>query len=192
MANEERALEFRTDLDTAPSAKKYKLLRVPGRGYGNLVLLGHQFLWHDLHYWRRRTIPHFDDGCEPCEYHCPIRERGYIAVAGKMEVNVLILEVTDNCKEAIRDLAGGRPTLRGCIVNLSRLDKRDNGKLTLHADGKQVDASLIPESPDVAECLRRIWGMARKHQPELPPDRALILEKLRCSVVVPGENGKTE
>jgi len=191
MANEERALEFRTDLDTAPTAKKYKLLRVPGRGYGNLVLLGHQFLWHDLHYWRRRTIPHFNNGCEPCEYNCPIRERGYIAVAGKMETNVLILEVTDNCKDAIRDLSAGRASLRGVIVNLSRLDKRDNGKLTLHTDGRGVDASLIPESPDVAECLRRIWGMARTHEVNVPLDRTLILEKLRCEVQMPGSNGKT-
>jgi hypothetical protein len=190
MANEERSLEFRSVPSQSPKAKKYKLLRVPGRGIGNLVLLGNEFLWHDLHYWRRRTIPHFETNCEPCEYHCPIRERGYIAVAGKLETRVLILEVTDNCGDAVRELMAERKSLRGCIVNLSRLEKKDNGKLTLHSDGKQVDQSLIPDSPDVGECLRRIWGMARTHEVNVPLDRTLILEKLRCSVVVPESNGK--
>jgi hypothetical protein len=190
MAHEERSLEFQTDLNREPREKKYKLLRVKGRGIGNLVLLGHEFLWHDLHYWRKRSVPHFKENCEPCEYHNPIRVRGYIAVAGKLETKVLILEVTDYCKDAIRELASDRTTLRGCIVNLSRLEKKDNGKLTLHSDGKTVDASLIPENIDVAQCLRRIWGMARAHEVSVPVDRTLILDKLRCSVQLPEANGK--
>ena len=107
-----------------------------------------------------------------------------------METTVLILEVTDNCKDAVRELAENRTTLRGCIVNMSRLEKKDNGKLTLHTDGKSVDPSLIPENIDVGHSLRRIWGMSRTHEVNVPLDRTLILEKLRCPVQPTNGNGK--
>ena len=188
--SEERDLEFRSTPAQLPKSKKYKLLRVPGRGYGNLVLLGHAFIWHDLHYWRRRTIPHFADNCEPCEHNCQIRERGYIAVAGKLQSEVMILEVTDNCGDTINDMMKRLNDLRGSVVNLSRLEKRDNGKLTIHPDGKQIDGDLIPASPDVGEVLRRIWGLAKTHRVNVPLSRTLILDKLRCSVHQPGSNGE--
>lgn len=190
--NDERELEFRSAPSQLPKARKYKLLRVPGRGVGNLVLLGHEFLWHDLHYWRRRTVPHFATNCEPCEHNCQIRERGYIAVAGKLQSEVLILEVTDNCGDAINELMAQRTDLRGCVVNLSRLEKRDNGKLTFHPDGKQIDGELIPEAPDVGEVLRRIWGLAKTHAVNVPLSRTLILDKLRCQVVTPAANGEAK
>lgn len=186
--NEERALEFRTSPMKHAKARKYDLLRVPGKGIGGLILLGHEFLWHELHYWRRRTIPHWPTNCEPCEHHCQVRERGYIAVCSKFKTTVMILEVTDNCGDVIKDLADARVTLRGCVVNMSRLEKRDNGKLTMHPEGNQVDSSLIPEAPDVAEVLRRIWGLGRQG-PMVPLERTLDLEKLRCRVKSSVTNG---
>jgi len=189
MANEDRDLSFRSTPTKKVRARKYDLLRVPGMGAGNLVLLGHQFAWHELHYWRRRTTPHFATNCEACEHNTPIRERGYIAITPRAKVDVMILEVTDQCDEEIELQSSALHSLRGQIVGLTRMENASNGKLRIHFSGKTIDPSLLPASPDVEEVLRRIWGMG-KRKPMLPePSRVLDLDKLRCQVKVPGSNG---
>lgn len=190
MAKDDRDLHFRSTPTQKKKARKYDILRVPANGISNTVLLGHNFTWHDLHYWRKRTTPHFTENCEACEHNCPIRERGYIAVTPKDRVKVMILEVTDQCDESIKGASEMLTSLRGQVVALERMENERNGKLRIEFSGRSVDPSLLPDSPDVEEILRRVWGMA-KRGPMLPEERVVMdMRKLRCSVQMPSTNGK--
>jgi len=192
MAISDRELEFRSSPTQKTKTRKYDILRVPGCGAGNLVLLGNKFLWHTLHYWRRRSTPCLGDPCEACDHNCPIRERGYIAVTPREKIDVMILEVTDQCAEKIVSASELLNTLRGQIVGLTRLENESNGKLKIHFSGKSIDADLIPESPDVAEVMRRIWGMGKRKAMTVDRSVVLDLDKLRCQVKHPNENGRAE
>jgi len=190
MAIDDRDLAFRSTPSPRSRSRKYDILRVPGPGAGNLVLLGHCFAWHDLHYWRKRTVPHFEKNCEPCEDKVPVRERGYIAVTPRNKVDVMILEVTGNCEKPITAAMVHLVSLRGQVVGLKRLDKAPNGKLYISFSGQCIDSDLLPASPDVEEVMRRIWGLP-KRKPMLPPDAVVMdMAKLRCSVQLPSTNGK--
>jgi len=193
MAHPERELQFRSTPVKSAKSRKYDILRVPGCGAGNLVLLGQSVLWHSLHYWRKRSTPCFGDPCEACDHNCQIRERGYIAVTPRNKVDVMILEVTDQCEVAISAAADHLTTLRGSVVGLGRLDKERNGKLSINFTGPVIESSLLPTSPDVEEVMRRIWGMG-KRKPMLPPSEVVLdMDKLRCAVkdVPPAVNGRS-
>ena len=192
MADSERDLQFRSTPMKTSKTRKYDILRVPGGGAGGIILLGETFLWHTLHYWRRRSTPCFGDPCEACDHNCPIRERGYIAVTPRNKVDVMVLEVTDQCEEAITAAAERLQSLRGQVVGLGRLDKASNGKLRIEFGGQSIDSSLLPESPDVAEIMRRIWGMGKRKSMQVEQCVVMDMQKLRCQVIMPATNGKVK
>lgn len=190
MAADDRELSFRSSPKPKQRARKYDILRIPGSGAGGLILLGHAFTWHELHYWRRRTTPHFQENCEACEHNTPIRERGYIAVTPRKKIDVQILEVTDQCEDDINAAAENLQTLRGQMVSLERMEKATNGKLRIEFIGKSIDQSLLPESPDVEEVLRRVWGMRSRGPMNPPASLVLDMDKLACAVRMPSLNGQ--
>ncbi|GAH09165.1 unnamed protein product [marine sediment metagenome] len=183
MANDqERTVEFTDSPQIQPKMRKYDILRVPPNGTRNAVILSHYFAWTPLHYWRRRSTPCLGEGCEACEHGEAPRPKGYAAVAAKNKTKVWLLEVTENCAEAIVAEMELRTTLRGAVVNLSRLDQRANGKLTIEFAGKSIDATLIPAAPDVEEVLRRIWGFSKQGSMKVSNQKALVLAGTRCNV----------
>lgn len=189
MDDQPKELRFRSTNRPTAKARKYDILRVPGVGAGNLVLLGHEFLWHDLHYWRGRSTPCFGEGCEPCEHNCQVRERGYIAITPRNKIDVMILEVTDQCGEVIAGEHEKLVTIRGQVVGLSRMEKKSNGRLAIEFSGQCIDAKLLPESPDVAEIMRRIWGMGKRKSMTTAPFDLPPIQTIRCGVQQPSTNG---
>ena len=181
-------LNFRPRPAKKNKVRKYDILRTPAGGIGNLVLLSEGFLWQELHYWRGKSVPHNQHWCEPCEFACELRERGYIACTPNGTVDIQILEVTDQCDEVIADAVQRFHTLRGLVVGLGRKEKKTNGKLRIIIPGKQIHGDLLPAAPNVEEVMRRIWGLGRGG-PMVPKERTLDLEKLRCSVQLPATNG---
>ena len=190
MAMQERPLEFRSEPTVKKATRKYDILRVKAAGVSNIVILGDEFLWHKIHYWRGRTIPHFGHPCEACDHGTSLRERGYIAIAALNKTKIHILEVTDQCQDAISDALDMLSGLRGQVVRLGRVKEVDNGKLFLEFMGRTIASTLLPASPDVGEVMSRVWGMG--HRGPLMPDRADLadMSKVRCVVPVPGRNGE--
>lgn len=182
-------VNFRSSPSVRSKARKYDILRTPGGGIGNLVLLGEGFGWQELHYWRKKSVPHNEAYCEPCEFNCDLRERGYIAATPNGKVDVQILEVTDQCAAAIAEATERFHSLRGLIVGLERKEKKSNGKLRIVFSGKQIHSDFLPASPDVEEVMRRIWGLGRSG-PMVPVDRTMEAAVVRCSIIDPTLNGK--
>lgn len=181
-------VNFRSTPNKKTKARKYDILRTPAKGIGNLVLLGEGFRWQELHYWRGKSVPHNDHWCEPCEFDCDLRERGYIAATPNGRIDIQILEVTDQCADEIADATARFTTLRGLVVGLGRKEEKANGKLRILFSGKQIPDQMLPQSPNVDEVMRRIWGLGRKG-PMVPVDRTLAADVVRCSVKDPSTNG---
>lgn len=181
-------LDFRSSPTTKNKARKYDILRTPAKGIGNLVLLGDGFRWQQLHYWRGKSVPHNNEWCEPCDFNCELRERGYIMCTPNGTIDIQILEVTDQCEDAIADAVERFHTLRGMIVGLERKEKKANGKLRIVFPGKQIHSDLLPPSPNVEEIMRRIWGLGRSG-PMVPVDRTIAAAAIRCAVSSPSSNG---
>lgn len=184
-------LDFRSAPNIKNKARKYDILRTPPKGIGNLALLGDGFRWQELHYWRGKSVPHNAEWCEPCDFNCELRDRGYIACTPRNVIDIQILEVTDQCADAIADATERFKTLRGMVVNLSRKEKKANGKLRIDFSGTQIASDLLPTSPNVEEIMRRIWGLGRGG-PMVPVSRTMDMDVLRCAVKTPSTNGKAK
>lgn len=188
MDNQPHDVDFRDQPSKQNKARKYDILRTPKGGIGNLVLLGEKFQWQQLHYWRGKSMPHNKHWCEPCEYACEIRERGYIFCTPNGKVDIQILEVTDQCFVPIKQAMEIFTSLRGCIIGTERKEKKANGKLRIVFSGKKINSDLLPIGPDLAAVMRRIWGLGHSG-PMVPLDRTLDLDALRCGVKKPQSNG---
>lgn len=178
----EPTVQFTSSPQLQPKMRKFDILRVKPNGVRNVVILSHYFAWTPLHYWRRRSTPCLGKGCEACEHGEAPRPKGYAAVTGKNDTKIWLLEVTENCAVPITAQMELRTTLRGCVVALSRLEQRANGKLSIEFGGKSIDGTLIPQAPDVEEVLRRIWGFSRQGSMKVNTERALVLAATRCDV----------
>jgi len=190
----EKEVKLEVNFRSAPSARtkarKYDILRTPAKGIGNLALLGDGFRWQELHYWRGKSVPHNEHWCEPCEYSCELRERGYIACSPRNVIDIQILEVTDQCGDAIAEAVERFHTLRGLVVNLIRKESKANGKLKIAFTNEQIHSDLLPTSPNVEEVMRRVWGLGRSG-PMVPVDRTLDTAVVRCQVRDPSLNGRS-
>ena len=189
MVDDARELQFRMQPKSMKKARKYDILRTPAKGCGNLVLLSDEVLWHELHYWRGRSTPCFGDPCEACDYHCQVRERGYIAVTPRHKVDVQILELTDQCQAAIVAASETLTTLRGQVIATGRVDSKPNGKLFILFGARSIDSELLPQAPDVAEVMRRVWGMGRRKAMNTPAEALLDMKTVRCVVPSIQSNG---
>ena len=191
-ATNEKVIQFTQSPKLQPKMRKYDILRVKPNGVRNVVVLSHYFAWTPLHYWRRRSTPCLGEGCEACQHGEAPRPKGYAAVAAKNDTKVYLLEVTENCADTIDEQCEARPSLRGCIVNLCRLDQRANGKLTIEFQTKGISPTLIPAAPDVEEVLRRIWGFSSQGAMKVKDSAALDAYVLRCREmnVEPITNGR--
>lgn len=169
---------------------QWKIFRVPKTGLPTALVLSEDTEGAYVHYWKGRTRPCFQEGCEPCEQGNEARWRGYVAVLIGHTRMTRILELTVPCIPEVERYMAEWRTLRGAIITLSRKGKVSNGELECVFSEKPVSSVNLPDAPDLVPHLRRIWKCTHTPLPsELSTDARTTLRKFLVKST-PIQNGR--
>lgn len=138
---------------------QYDLFRVPAKGMGRAIVVSHDVVGADTHYWRGRSQPCSGDKCEACEDGQSPRWRGYLAVMSPKSGRVVILEITAAAAGAIEAYFNKHRTLRGAGIVAERVGQKPNGRLRLMLTPPAAEIDQLPKAPQIQRLLARIWGL---------------------------------
>lgn len=142
------------DNDALPG---WELKRPGARGRVTAVLLSHDIIGHDTHYWGGRTRPCTGETCDACRANNATRWHGYLAATDEGLQARWIIEITAPAANQIDRIFRERRTLRGFVLILERRNQKPNGPISVKGYQGVLQNDKLPDCPDMIKKLCRIW-----------------------------------
>ncbi|HWN10120.1 MAG TPA: hypothetical protein VNO50_12790 [Pyrinomonadaceae bacterium] len=155
----ERKIAWENEPPINDAISPYDLFRIPGRGTYNFIILSRQLHGCKLHYFKGRSIPHTEGGCEACENKNETRWRGYLAVCNASNFKQGILELTAVPAAQIAEKIKLNEPIRGKIATLHRPSGKPNGRIQLDLRPGKIPDKELPEPFNVIATLKKIWNV---------------------------------
>ena len=168
--NQDRYVKFSTRPEGGPIQARYQLVRTPQGKRARCTILSERVFGVPIHWYRSRSVPHTEPLCDACKAGIPARWKGYLGISAFETGEVMILEVTSNCMDAIDAYYTKHGTLRGAALITYRRGKKDNSPVHAIVSAGELASSALPVSPDVEAALNRIWyhGLFEGRDPHGP------------------------
>lgn len=162
---------------SAPSGLPHlPLVRVkPGAGTSGMIT-STKLLGVPTHYMSRRTLPCVEKDCPGCEAKLPTRPEWYLALWTTVPSRHIIAALTPAVAWQIKDYFRDCPTLRGCLVRLTRAGKAANSRLLVDCQLVETAQQKLPPEPDLVAHLLHIWGL---DQAQLGQDNSAYVNRVR-------------
>lgn len=135
----------------------WHMMRPPSKGSAKFIVIGHDLLGRDVHYWAGRTRPCIGADCQACNANQAPRWKGYVACIAEWNKQQVILEVTARMSGPIDSFFRAHRTLRGAFLTTERKSKKVNAAtaIWLTESGHNMDAFVA--APDIRPILERMW-----------------------------------
>jgi len=143
---------------TSSEGREWRVLRVPPKGIGGLIILSHEVVGTDTHYFGGRTVPHGKEQCNACDAGNQKRWHGYLAVWNPKAASKWILEITDAAGDTFKKMFAKRTTLRTLSFAGQRVPCKPNGTLIVRLTESDWASDGLPHAPDLRRMLMRMWG----------------------------------
>jgi hypothetical protein len=109
------------------------------------------------HWWKGGTGPCLREGCEACKAKREARWTGFFLGTDWATHNTHLVQFTDYDCEDLLKIEATTGTIRGCVVNLFRNVKRNNGSVSLRVEASRVDERHLFPEESILEILCRMW-----------------------------------
>ena len=163
---------------------RYQVMRIPQRGWANIVCLSHDLVGFDTHYSGRRTSICLPQHCKGCDTGAQIRWYGWFASAPKSLDRIDIIQVTAGAAGAFDQYFRKHRTLRGAIIDFQRIPPVINGRLYARMTTFDVAQDQLPKAPNVEKIIMHMMGVTPEQMIDQNPP---IIPALKG---VPADNGK--
>lgn len=111
------------------------------------------------HYFKGRTAPCEKPECEACRNGLPFRWHAYVAAEETSTALHFIFETTAMGAEPFIDYRQQTGTLRGCLFEATRWQKRPNGRILIRTKPADLTERRLPAAPDLLKCLAILWDL---------------------------------
>lgn len=111
------------------------------------------------HWWKGRTIPCEAPDCEACREQMPWRWHGYFAALNPTTHEHFIFEMTAQAAEPFVEYFDHYDTLRGCMFEAVRIDRKPNGRVTIRCKPADLQKINLPPSPSLTKALSILWNL---------------------------------
>lgn len=142
---------------------RWDILRCPDKGLSGLIILSHNTVGADVHYWNGRTMPCIHDNCPACEENQKPRWRGYLAVTNAKRSRSALVEITAAAMPPIKQYFDAHRTLRGARLALFRKGGTSNGRLYAEISNAIADPDSLAKGPSLKKLLAQIWQLRKVH-----------------------------
>ncbi len=136
-----------------------RLIRTPQTGKIKGLITYQELTGTPTHYWGGRTVPCERPDCKACEAQIGWRWHGYVPIILPGDHEHVILELTAQACELIKNYAEVNGSLRGTFITAVRATGRINGRVLLTLLPSDLQSIVLPEEPDVPKVMRHIWGI---------------------------------
>jgi len=166
-----------------------RLVRTPSKGKVDAIIVSAKAIGTWTHYWRKRTIPHDDSACEPCQNGNSPRWHAWVTIWLPRTKELCIFETTAQASRAFDKYYAAEGTLRGAKMFAWRPSESENGRVFLRLERWSNTTEDLPCDIDLAHQLRIIWGMHANAKPLAPRNEEY--EAFKDLVGKNGSNGQT-
>ena len=136
---------------------RYRIVRCGPKAPLRATILSTELVGCYTHYWHGRTLPCCPQSCPACDESQPRRWHGYLAITGKDQLDLEILEITAAASAAFAAYLDRFPTLRGAQLRLQRVGAKANGRLDSTLWPPTESTNSLPTEPDVEAILLAMW-----------------------------------
>lgn len=145
---------------TARELVPFRLLRTPPAKPIRGIITSPSLVTARTHYANNRTVPcGLQTPCPLCEEGFAWRHHTYVSLVLSDTYEHVILELTFNAAETLRNLQRVSENLRGTQITTSRPSGRPNGRIVVALRPGDPVRTSIPDPPNIERILCHIWGI---------------------------------
>lgn len=153
------SIDWTNTIPTDPRGKPFPLHRTPPTGKLVAAITSEDLTGCDTHFFGGHTVPHHNEGCEPCEKGMPFRWHGYVSAVNVTTRLHFIFEFTAQAADTFDTYRKAHGTLRGCLFEARRLHAKPNGRVMLQCKPLDQQKLHLPEPPSIPDCMAIIWNL---------------------------------
>jgi hypothetical protein len=161
--------------DQAGTLLDFQIFRVPAAGEKGLVILSHDIVGADTHFYRNRTRVCMGIDCVACRDSSPCRWRGYTFALRWQQQTVVLLEVTGAAMPNLHEWFCAHRTMRELAVDFVRMKGVANGRLIANNLRKYSHSMPLPAPKRVKDALTKLWRLNDQEALELERNENLGL-----------------
>lgn len=139
----------------------YRMVRSSAGRTIDFVSWSHDMLGMRTHYWRGRTGPCWEVGCEACTRGMRSRWNGYLLGQLFPSGENVIFEFTPPAGRTLDESFKEYATMRGLKCRFTRTSEKVNARVHVAVRGMWEQAHTIKLVPDTWSILMRIWGLTK-------------------------------
>jgi len=138
----------------------FRLIRIPADKSLQGTVTSTDVTGCTTHFLNNRTVPcDGHDTCKACLEGFSYRWHAYCSLLVASTFEHVILELTAAASESLRNYAQSYSGTRGCQLSAWRPSKRPNGRILVTCKPGDLLRLTLPEPPQVARLLCRIWNV---------------------------------
>jgi hypothetical protein len=145
-----------------------RLVRAPTKGKAEAIIVSAKAIGTYTHYWRRRTIPHDESACEPCQNGNSPRWHAWVTIWLPKTKEMAIFETTAQASRSFDKFFQLEGSLRGARMTAHRPSETENGRVFLRLERWSNTLEDLPCDIDLAGQLQIIWGLHVNRPPMQP------------------------
>jgi len=159
----------------------FRLVRVPADKPVIGVVTSLDVVGCATHFFNNRTVPCDGQGnCKSCQEGHSWRWHAYCSILVSATLEHVLLELTAAGSETLRNYAQTYSGTRGCLLSAWRPSKKPNGRVLVTCKPTDLLRVTLPEPPNVARLLCRIWNV------RFDPDDVVTSQRPGAKAIVPG------
>ncbi len=165
---------FSTEVPKDPRGPAFPIVRTPANGALCAIVTSPDLLGCYTHYFKGRTVPCEGEGCEACSNGLPYRWHAYQTCVTSKDHLHCLFECTAQAAENFTEYRKAHGTLRGCFFEAKRMHNKPNGRIIIRTKPADLTEFILPDPPDIINCLSILWGFAREDvtAPSINPNKA--------------------
>lgn len=158
----------------------FRLVRVPADKPVIGIVTSLDVVGCATHFFNNRTVPCDGQGnCKSCQEGHAWRWHAYCSVLVSATLEHVLLELTAAGSETLRNYAQTYSGTRGCLLSAWRPSKKPNGRVLVTCKPTDLLRVTLPEPPNVARLLCRIWNV------RFDPDDVVTSQRQGAKAIIP-------
>src|SRR4051794_760809 len=139
----------------------FRMVRASAGRKTDVIIWSHDMLGMRTHYFRGRTGPCWEKGCEACQRNMRSRWNGYVLAVLVPSEERVIFEFTPPAGRSLDQAFKEYDTMRGLKVTFTRTSDKVNARVHAQVKGMWDQAHAIKKVPQTWPVLMHIWGLTR-------------------------------
>jgi len=136
-----------------------QLLRTPPAKILVGIVLSHDLIGCETHFYRNRTTPCAAPNCPACDSQYPTRWHAWLAAWNQKHNAIYIFEMTAAVSEPFVDYHNHYGTLHGAMFKAWRPSRTPNGRVNVEISPADLAGITLPPAPDLPSQLSHIWSI---------------------------------